>query len=291
MIGSFFFLIRETWLNLWRQGLMALASITTATISLTIVGVFVVLGCQTYAILYGAPRQLEVHAFLSPDASRERAEALAREAETLAGVTRVTLVPREQAWAQWSKDYQDVLDGFKGNPFPDKLEIKAATPEQTLAVADWIRRMPGVDKVNEAREVLRQWVAIFNVARTVALALGLLLALGSAAIISNAIRMTLFARRRDIRVMQLVGATNGFIRFPFVLEGMVEGALGGAFASALLAGALQYYSTRVVSSVLLAAQFHLPLDLPIFCASLVLGGAVIGMLGSLVSVRKFLHAV
>jgi cell division transport system permease protein len=291
MIAHFFYLIKECWLNFRRQGLMAIASISTAAISLTILGIFAVLAFQVYALLDGVPRQMEVHAFLRADAPRERAQAMAAEIRTFPGVTHVTLVTKEQAWAEFRQrtPQKDVLDGFTENPFPDKLDVRAATPQQTLDVAERIRAFSAVDKVNEGREVIHQLLTIFNVMRMVGIVLGLVLSLGAAALVSNTIRMTLFARRRDIRVMQLVGATNGFIRFPFVLEGMLEGALGGALACAALVGVVHYYTGQVLPKLPLLNQYALPVDLSLLCAILVAGGATIGIAGSLFSLRKFLH--
>ncbi|HEU4754117.1 MAG TPA: FtsX-like permease family protein, partial [Armatimonadota bacterium] len=121
--------------------------------------------------------------------------------------------------------------------------------------------------------------------------LAVLLALGTAAIIGNAIRMTLYARRRDIRVMQLVGATNGAIRLPFMMEGMVAGGLGGGIACAVMLGALHYVSQRVLQEMPFINEFRMSVDLPLFCAVLVGGGIVLGLTGSLFSLRRFLRAV
>ncbi len=292
MFGSLFFLIREAWLNLRRQGLMAVACVSTSAIALLILGVFFLIGTQLYRVVDGAPRQMEIHAFMREGATRAQATALQERLEDMPGVAVARLVTREQAWTEFRQksSFKDVLDGFKENPLPDMLRIVTTTPEETLRLADWVRSLPEVDHVNEGKEVVRQLLTIYNVIRTAGVVLAVLLGLGTAAIISNAIRMTLFARRRDIRVMQLVGATNSFIRFPFLLEGMAEGALGGGIASGLLLAALHYYTTRVQPTVPVVNQFELDLNRLLFVGILVGGGAVLGMVGSLLSMRKFLHA-
>ena len=207
-------------------------------------------------------------------------------------VVRVKLVPKEVAWEAYRKHYPrpDDLSGLTENPLPDKLEIVAASPKHTLRVADQVRALPGVDEVKEGRQVLRTLMAIAGVVRMGGIVLALVLALGTAAIISNAIRLTLFARRRDIRVMQLVGATNGFIRVPFVLEGMAEGALGGLLACGVLAGALHYFAGRVLPNMPFVNELRLTMDLPLFWTSLIVGGALLGFFGSLASLRRFLQA-
>lgn len=292
MIGSLFFLIRECWLNLRRQGLMVLACVSTAAVALSILGVFILLALQLYVVADAAPRQLEIHAFLQAGAPRKVVQARMKEIQAIPGVAQVRLVPREQAWAEFRKQsiHKEELEGFTDNPLPDKLEIVAANPKQSLKIAGQVRGLPGIAEVKDAKETLVRLLSIFDVVRLVGLGLSILLAIGASAIIGNAIRMTLFARRRDIRVMQLVGATNSFIRLPFVLEGMVQGALGGALACAAVFAVLHYYTTRLLPQLSVSAQFALPLDLPHFCSAIVVGGAMIGMLGSLVSIRKFLHA-
>jgi cell division transport system permease protein len=292
MIGSMLFLARECWLNLRRQGLMVLACVSTAGIALSILGVFILLALQLFVIAEAAPRQFEIHAFMKGGAPRSEAQARLKEIKELPGVATVRLIPREQAWKEFRRQsvHGAELDGFNENPLPDKLEIVAANPKQSLRISQEVRAMPQVAEVKDGKEVLLRLLSILDVVRLVGLGLSVLLGLGAAAIIGNAIRMTLFARRRDIRVMQLVGATNGLIRLPFLLEGMVQGTLGGAVACAVVLGVLHYYTRRILPQLSLGAQFSLPVDLPVFCAAIVIGGALIGMFGSLVSIRKFLHA-
>jgi cell division transport system permease protein len=291
MIGNLAFLLNECWLNIRRQGLLVLACVSTTTIALTILGGFVLMAWHVHSIADALPRRFEVHAFLKKAASRDQAAALMREVKELPGVAQVRLVTKEQAWSQFREGYayKSDLEGLSENPLPDKIEITAATPEKTLAVADMVRKMPHVDEVREGREVLQKLLSIAGVVRMAGIALALLLALGTAAIISNAIRMTLFARRRDIRVMQLVGATNSFIRLPFLLEGLVEGALGGALACGLMALGLQYLTGRVLPDLAFVNEFRLTLNLPVFCGTLVAGGALLGAFGSLFSMRRFLR--
>jgi cell division transport system permease protein len=291
MLGSLFFLIQESWLNVRRQGLMVLACVSTSAISLTILAVFVLAAWQVHNIVAAFPRQFEVHAFVKPSATRSQAELLARSVERIPGVARVRLIPREEAWAAYRKHYphQEDLAGLTENPLPDKLEIVAKDPQLTLQVAGAVRDLPMVDQVNEGREILQKLLAISNVIRVVGLALAALLALGTTAIVGNAIRMTLYARRRDIRVMQLVGATNSFIRLPFVIEGTVEGAIGGGIACGIVALVLHYLTTRVLPSLTFVNEFRIAIDIPLFCAALVVGGALLGMFGSLVSLRRFLR--
>lgn len=293
MIARFGFLIGECWRNIRRQGLMAFACVSTTSIALTILGAFVVLAWQVNTIADTVTRGFEVHAFLSTSASRDEATGLVNRIKALPGVARVKLVPREEAWADYRKHYphpQD-LEGMTENPLPDKLEITAVSPDQTLSIAETVRQLPSVARVNEGGEVLKRLLAIAGIVRLVGIVLAGLLCLGTAAIIGNTIRMTLFARRRDIRVMQLVGATNRFIRLPFFLEGAVVGAVGGGIAAGVMAAALHYLSARVMTDLPLVSEMRLTLDPSLLCPALVAVGALLGAIGSLASLRRFLRAV
>jgi cell division transport system permease protein len=292
MFARLGFLIGECWRNIRRQGLLAFACVSTTTIALTILGVFVLLAWQVHSIAQAVPRRFEVHAFLKTEVSRPDAEALVTQVQGMSGVARVKLVPKEEAWTEYRKHYphQEDLEGMTENPLPDKLEIVAVTPEQTLEVAEAVRVLPQVAQVNEGKELLQRLLAIAGIVRLVGLVAAGLLALGTAAIVGNAIRMTLYARRRDIRVMQLVGATDGFIRLPFVLEGAVVGAVGGGLAAGLMWAALHYLTTRVLVDMPLVSEIRVTLDPASFCGILVAGGALLGILGSLASLRRFMRA-
>jgi cell division transport system permease protein len=292
MIARIGFLIGECWRNIRRQGLMAFACVSTSAIALTTLGAFVVLAWQVNTIAETVTRGFEVHAFLTTSAQRDDAEALVKRVQAMPGVIRARLVPKEVAWSEYRKHYphQQDLEGMTDNPLPDKLEIVAATPTQTLAIAESVRGLPHVARVNEGRDVLRRLLAIAGIIRLIGLALAVALGLGTAAIIGNTIRMTLYARRRDIRVMQLVGATNRFIRLPFFMEGAVVGAAGGGVAAGVMAAAMHYLSTRVLTDLPLVSEIRLTLEPSLVCPALVAVGALLGAAGSLASLRRFLRA-
>jgi cell division transport system permease protein len=292
MFARLGFLIGECARNLRRQALMTFACVSTTTIALTILGIFVLLAWQVNAVAEAAPRRFEVHAFVDAKATPDEVSELMRRVQQLPGVARVNLVPKDQAWADYKKHYphQEDLDGMTENPLPDKLEITAVTPAETLDVAEAVRQLPSVEHVNEGKETLRQLLTLANIVRLAGITLAGILALGTAAIIGNTIRMTLYHRRRDIRVMQLVGATDGFIRLPFVLEGIVVGGAGGGLAAAAMAAALHYVTTRVSLDMPLISEIRISLDPLWLCGTLVLAGALLGALGSLVSLRRFLRA-
>lgn len=292
LLRSIPFLIHEAFLNIRRQGLMSLTSISTVAIALCVLGGFGLLAWQCNVITTTLPRQWEFHAFISRTAAPAEAESLRQRVEAIPGVRSATLLSREEVWAEWQGKWTGLKSDFEGldNPMPYKLEVQTATPEKTMAIAARVRALPGIEAVRDGGVVLPRLLTLNRWVRTGSLILAALLALGTMAIISNAIRITLFARRREIRVMQLVGATNSFVRLPFLLEGMIEGLVGGAIAWGLLYLAYRHMSGRVLGAVpFLTAGFRLPEEMPLYLGVVAAGGLLIGLVGSTVSIRRFLR--
>jgi cell division transport system permease protein len=290
-IRSIPFLFHEALLNVRRHGLMTLAVIGTVTVTLCFVGTFAVIAWQFHQVADRLPRQFEVHAFMRPDLTPDDVQRTQAEVAQLSGVRSVTRVTRAEAWSEFKLRRSGMESDFDGleNPLGDKLEIQVTSPERTFAVAARVRGLPGVHRVLDGSEVLARLLAINRFIRLASLILGGLLALGTVAIVSNAIRITLFARRREIRVMQLVGATNGFVRLPFLLEGMFDGLVGGGLACALLYASYRYLTRSVLPRFPFANEFQIGLNLPVCLATIAAAGLLIGLFGSTVSLRRFLR--
>jgi cell division transport system permease protein len=292
-LRSFWFLIKEAFTNIWRHSLMTLASITTVTAALSVLGGFLLVGWQLHRATESLPRQIEVHVFTKVTTSREKVLQLQNEILRMPGVYTVKLVAREDAWKAYIRDYpeKEDLEGIRDNPLPDKLEIKTRSANATQKLSQRLRQavaFPEIDTVREGGAVLERLLAIARLVRTVGMTCAFLLLVATVAVIANAIRVTLFARRREIRIMQLVGATQWFIRLPFVIEGMFDGALGALCACGLLLLGYRAFVQTAFRTAPFLREFHVALDLPRFFGGLVLLGVLIGALGSLVSIRRFL---
>lgn len=285
------FLLNEMLLNLWRQRLTTLACITTAAISVTILGIFLGLAWHVTHLAIALPQTLEVFAYFQTSIPRERVVEMQQKIEAWPEVRRVQLVTREEAWRKYKNERSDFpeLADITENPLPDKLEIRTISPEQNIAVAAKLRKLPELDDVVAKEEILSRLLAIGKIVRTASLFLAALLALGTSAVIGNAIRVTLYARRRDIEVMQLVGATDAFIRFPFVAEGALVGACGAALASAAVLCGLRYLQTQVVSGMTFMNEVRVEISEPGLAAVLIILGIAAGTFGSAVSLRRFLQ--
>jgi cell division transport system permease protein len=290
-VRSLGFLAREASMNICRHGLMTVASISTVAISLSILGGFLLIAFQLHGVAQALPQRMEIHAFARTDLSREESEQVVERLRVIPGVVRVRLVTKEEAWAAFQERYPHKPDlaGLRENPLPDKYEVRTQKPEQIFPVTKSVRALPQVAHVSTGTEVLENLLRIARLVRLVGLVCAGLLMLATITVISNAIRITLFARRREIRIMQLVGATNGFIRLPFVFEGIFDGAAGAALACGMVIAGYQYLSRVALARVPLLSEFHTAVSFPQLCGALALTGILIGALGSLITMRRFLR--
>jgi cell division transport system permease protein len=284
------FLLSEALTDIRRHSLMTLASISTVAVSLSILGGFLLMALHLHAIADALPRQIEIHAFTRPEVTPEQLKGLEARIRTLPGLTHVQLISRDEAWREFQRKFPDPNDlaGMRENPLPDKFEIRARSPQRTLAVAGILRTYPEIARVNEGGPILERLISVSKLVRSIGLTCAALLLLATLAVISNAIRVTLFARRREIRIMQLVGATNGFIRLPFLFEGVLDGALGAVAACALVGIGYHYLTEAAWISLPLLREFQPPIGLPQFFVLLATIGVAIGALGSFISIRRFL---
>ncbi len=290
-LTSLFFLVREALSGLIRHRLMTLAAVSTAAICFTIVGAFLAALFTIQAVTAGFTSELGVMVFMKTDAGRAETERARADIEKLPGVSEVAVVTKEQAWARMKANYHQLpLDGIGKNPLGDELHVQLRDVDHIAPVASAAAKVGGVDEVNVMRDVVRRVQATERVVKRLGAGAGILLLFATLAVIANVIRLTVFARRREIRIMQLVGATNSFIRLPFLLEGLFYGTVGAGVAAVIV-----YHGGNAVLRASHSALPFLPLspsDIPArsLAVALVATGAVVGLLGSAASIRKFLKA-
>ncbi|MDI6824308.1 MAG: permease-like cell division protein FtsX [Bacillota bacterium] len=218
---------------------------------------------------------------------------LEEQIRNLEGVTTVRFVSKQEALERMRESFGEraaILEAVDDiNPLPDSFEVQVARPEQVAPVAEAIAAMPGVAKVDYKRDTVDKLFRLTAVVRGLGVVVAVLLVLGSTVVISNAIRLTVFARRREVAIMKLVGATDWFIRWPFVLEGLALGVGGAALAVGALAGAY-WWAAGIAARTLPFLVLVEPEQVVRLTWAPLLGlGAVVGSLGSGISLRRFLH--
>lgn len=292
--GSLAFLIYEGCRNIRRNGLMSLAALGTITVALTILGASAWSAYCLHEIAARQPQRLnEVAVFLQVRTQRDQALAVAERLRNLPNVRTVTLVTKEQAWSETEAGQPALKDIALDNPLPDALRIETTDVRGMDALTHMLqdtRRFPDVNWVNASNSEVRSLLALARVIRILGATISLGLFAATLFIVYNTVRLTVFARRREIRIMQLVGATPRFIRFPLLMEGLFYGVAGGCIACGLLwliAREISRFVQQLHSPLMADISIHLsPLE---FASGLIAIGALIGLMGSFLAVRRFLR--
>ncbi len=295
-MNSLLFLLSEAWHNIRRNGLMTLAALGTVTVALTVLGATLWTAYRVNEYARQQPQKFnQIAVFLATDAEREQTEALQKKIEALPDVERVHLVTKETAWQQLQRVEAVLTDSLDGNPLPDKLEVDVKEAGQVSEMAKMLRdtnRFPEIDKVVDSSEAVKILLRFARLVKVIGGGAAVGLFIATLFIVHNTIRLTVFARRREIRIMQLVGATPNFNRLPLLLEGLFHGIVGGTIAAGIL-----ILSGREVSQFVGQLQSPLIGDIPAYFAPyqvaliVVLLGAVISLFGSSLAIRRFLKQI
>jgi len=289
---TYLYFLRQALINLTRNGLMSLASIGTMVVSLVILGMFVMAIASLGNIVTTLESKVEVVVFLKDSTTGEEIQKLQQVIGHLEGVKSVNFVSKEQAFSNLKEkmgNKSKVLTAVKNNPLPNSFEVKASNPMQVTALANKLVNFKQVEEVKYGKGVVEKLFAFTRVLRIVGITLIGLLTLATIYIIVNTIRLTVFARRKEIKIMKLVGATDWFIRWPFLIEGILLGFLGAVIAVFVLRE-----SYVLIIGKLQAELPFLPLggnlaEIANLSYWLLLVGTLIGAVGSSISLHKFLQ--
>ncbi len=280
--------LRESLAQMRGNATATLSTFITMTLTLLILGFVVLLTFNVDRTLSQLESQVEIAAFLSDGAD---GKALAKQVRNLSPVTDVRLVSKEEVLSEMQRDYPYTKDAVEltGNPFPATLRLKVAHVEDSREVAGLVGQMKGVEDVEYGAGYVDQTVKTLSTIRTGGYGLVALLLIGTLFNILNAVRVAIYARRHEISVMRLLGATPGFIRTPHLIEGVLLGLLAGLLASGLLAPAYLYLARQVDLLVpLLPTITDLATISPVLLGLLLLG-ALVGLLGSLFATQRYLR--
>lgn len=284
------YLSNEVVIGLRRNLLMTLATIVTVTVSLALLGAGILVQEQVdlaRRVLYA---DLEVSIFLEKGIAGAQREAIERDLQANPVVESITYESQEQALANFQQIFagdSTMLESVTADDLPESFRVKLTDPQQYDVVSSRFVAYPGVDEVVDQREILDKFFRLMNVLRNGALAVAVLQLVAAAALISNTIRLTAFARREQTGIMKLVGATNWYIRLPFMLEGIVAGVAGALLAGGLLFVGMSTLVERVradIQFVPIITTAQVVATLPL----LVLVGALIAAAASFLSLRRFL---
>jgi len=284
MLNRLEFILGEALTALSRNRWMTFAAITTVAMALFLLGGLI-------AIVQGASQsanqlteRFEMRAFLKLDAPEDSAVKVAAVIAKIPGVRKAEVVPKDQAWDEYRQKFPRLVEGID-NPLPDTIRVSLSDMNEATEVARRIQRLPaimegGVRYMDDARQFVADGLKTL---RWVGTGLCAIMLLTSGILIYNTIRLTIVARRREIRIMQLVGASRATIAMPMLVEGVLQGALGGSLA-ALLMYACSLGIVRLANQVSVEARLA-PFPFWFALAALTVTGAAYGLLCSTLAMR------
>ncbi|MFC6038028.1 permease-like cell division protein FtsX [Paenisporosarcina macmurdoensis] len=283
---------RESFKSLGRNSWMTFASASAVTVTLLLVGVFVMIMLNLNKVADDLEKDVEIKVLVELTSDEVAATQLETEIKKVSGVESVKYSTKEAELEDLIKDFGENMGlSEQNNPLRAAFYVKASNPQDTENVAEQIDRLNNTYSVEYGEGKIEKLFDFLNVARNVGLVLILALLFTAMFLISNTIKITIVARRREIEIMKLVGATNGFVRIPFVLEGMWIGILGAILPITLVT--LLYYNLYTILQPYLEGELFSLLPLTPFLYQvniLILAmGVFIGVWGSFMSVRKFLR--
>ena len=291
---TFFRHVRESFKSIGRNGWMTFASVSAVTVTLSLVGVFVVIMMNLNNFASGIENNVEVRVHIDRTATEKQRIELEGKLKALEEVDTITFSPKEDELDKLIENMGDQGSAFElfeqDNPLNDVFVVKTHRPEEVVNVAQKAEKMNSVEIVKYGQGFVEKMFNIVDASRNVGIILIIALLFTAMFLISNTIKITIFARRREIEIMRLVGATNGFIRWPFFLEGLWLGILGSVVPIGLIAIGYKFLYENMSKTITIDYMELLPYNPFILQVTslIVLFGAIIGVWGSLMSVRKFL---
>lgn len=289
--GRLRFFLGEVLSSFTRNAAMQMTAVGTVAITVLLLGTFMYAREAMTQIGAGVLSKIEISVYLKDDVDDAKAKALAARFAADSRIASADYVPK-------ATGLKEMIDRLKGqidtsllatNPLPNAFRVKVKRPDDVATVAASIEKEPEVAQVDYAQDVVRRLLMTTDLVGRAGFAVIALLLATAAIIIANTIRLTVFARRREISIMQLVGATNMHIRGPFICEGLLSGFVGALVALALLAVARFELVPRVAEAFSFFAFGSIKVDEPLLAAQLLGVGAAIGFLGAWFSVGRYLR--
>lgn len=287
------YLIKEGFKSIGTHGFMSFATVTIVIACLVIMGSFSLIAVNISGMLDTLEGQNQMIAYVEETLSEDEARALQPDIEYLSNVSSAQFVTREQAMEEFASQYDDetLFQDVDANVFRDRYIIylnDISLMEQTQAE---LSQITGIAKVNAYLEVAEGFVTVRNVISAVSMILIIVLVIVSVFIMANTVKLATYNRREEIAIMKMVGASNSFIRFPFVVEGLVLGLLGGALGFLLEWAIYDVVANRIMTGLMGNMIQVIPFQsFSMVVLAIYLGvGVVVGAFGSAIAIRNYLR--
>lgn len=294
MTRRFEYLFREVTSGLRRNGLVAFAAVSTTFIALLLFGLALLISRQVNLMIDATTGNVQVAIYLTDPVNPQTVEALTQKLQDLPAVAAVTYESKADACRKFQSEFASQPALVQGvscdpgkNPLPASLRVKLANPELFGQIKAVLEGQPGIDRIVDNRALLDRLFAVTRVFRVGVLLVSMVMLIAAAILIANTVRMGLFARRKEIGIMKLVGATNWRIRLPFLVEGLFESLIGAGLSILFLFGLKVAFINPLYGTI----QFmpwvtnH---DVIAVVPWLLVAGAAVALLAGLAGMRRFL---
>ena len=279
--------------SIFTHGFMSFAAVCMIVACLLIMGSFSLVAVNLDNMLRDLEAENEFLAYIDETYTEDQAKALQSQIEAIPNVAEVTFVSRDEALDDFraGREENPLLSDLDGSVLRDRYRIHVDDIEQLEQTVKQVEQVEGIADTNAAYEIAQGFVTVRNIAAGVAIVLVSILAVVSLFIIANTTKLAFFYRREEIAIMKMCGATNAFIRWPFIVQGMILGLAGAIVAFFLQWGVYELVGKAVIQSDGLSLVTILPFTslivniLPVFCGA----GLLIGVVGSVLAIRKFLQ--
>ena len=279
--------------SIFTHGFMSFAAVCMIVACLLIMGSFSLVAVNMDNMLGDLEAENEFLAYIDETYTEDQAKALQSQIEAIPNVAEVTFVSRDEALDDFraGREENPLLSDLDGSVLRDRYRIHVDDIEQLEQTVKQVEQVEGIADTNAAYEIAQGFVTVRNIAAGVAIVLVSILAVVSLFIIANTTKLAFFYRREEIAIMKMCGATNAFIRWPFIVQGMILGLAGAIVAFFLQWGVYELVGKAVIQSDGLSLVTILPFTslivniLPVFCGA----GLLIGVVGSVLAIRKFLQ--
>ena len=287
------YFMSDAFKSIWRNRTISLASVATVAATLFIFGVFLLVGLNINEAVADVEDKIEVRVYLDLEATEEQVDDIEAQLNKEEGVAEVQFESKEQALDNFRKELkgkEDLLDGYdeENNPMQASFIVKLAEPRFAQDIEGKYNSVEGVDEVGNDQEIIDKISSLAKTVRWVGVAIFIILIAVSLFLIGNTIKITVFSRRREVGIMKFVGATDWFIRWPFVIEGVIIGIIGALVSTFILFFAYKYLYGSITTGMFIATLVEPMYVLTTLVWAFLIAGVFIGAVGSIISLRKFL---
>ena len=285
------FFVVEAFRNIRRSFLMSVVAIGIVTVSLFIFGMFLLFVVNLSNIVAEMGSRLDLVAYVDKELTLEEASVIQVKIQAVSGVIKVEYISKDEAWKNFRQDFSEKLDlseVVRDNPLPNSFAVEVRTPEILPKVAKELANFSEINELRYSAKLIKQIQILIAAVRIGGIVLVLLLFMATLLIVVNTIRLTVLARETDIYIMRLVGATDSFVRWPFVIEGVLIGILGAVMGTLILKSSNDAVVSRIQAALPFLPIVRDPGVLNIIYTAVLITGVMLGMLGGYISISRML---